>query len=80
MGLSSFFYPALGFSDLFVFAAPLWIAVAAGVLVGWVWRPRWAYLSGDDSKLLSDSPKFFNFTSFKLPTSILKTSSHVNPR
>jgi len=78
MGLSSLVFTefhSLGFSDLIVFVAPLWIAVAAGVLVGWVWRPKWAYL---DSKLLSNSPKFLNL---QLPTSILKTSSHhVNPR
>lgn len=77
MGLSSLVFTefhSLGFSDLIVFVAPLWIAVAAGVLVGWVWRPKWAYL---DSKLLSNSPKFLNL---QLPTSILKTSSHhVNP-
>ncbi|KAL1202744.1 hypothetical protein V5N11_031372 [Cardamine amara subsp. amara] len=82
MGLSSLVFPefhTLGFSDLLVFVAPLWIAVAAGVLVGWVWRPKWAYLSGDDSKLFPDSPKFFNPLNLQLPTSILKTSSHVNP-
>ncbi|XP_024996077.1 uncharacterized protein LOC112529185 [Cynara cardunculus var. scolymus] len=28
--------------DLMVFMLPLWIAVLFGVLVGWVWRPRWA--------------------------------------
>ncbi|KAL1189500.1 hypothetical protein V5N11_019132 [Cardamine amara subsp. amara] len=82
MGLSSLVFPefhTLGFSDLLVFVAPLWIAVAAGVLVGWVWRPKWAYLSGDESKLFPDSPKFFNPLNLQLPTSILKTSSHVNP-
>jgi len=25
-----------------VFAAPLWIAVFVGLVVGWAWRPRWA--------------------------------------
>ncbi|PKA47706.1 hypothetical protein AXF42_Ash014483 [Apostasia shenzhenica] len=29
-------------SELFVFAAPLWVAVFVGLLVGWVWKPRWA--------------------------------------
>lgn len=73
-----------GFSDLLVLAAPLWIAVAAGVLVGWVWRPKWAYLTSGDVKLqLSDSPNFFSFTfnplNLQLPTSVLKTSSPDPP-
>ncbi|CAN8245641.1 unnamed protein product [Cochlearia groenlandica] len=81
MGLSSFFTDshALGFSDLLVFVAPLWIAVVVGVLVGWVWRPKWAYLAGDD-KLSSDSTNFFSFGfnpfNFQLPTCILKSNSH----
>ncbi|KAJ0968753.1 hypothetical protein J5N97_021630 [Dioscorea zingiberensis] len=28
--------------ELVLLAAPLWIAVAVGVLVGWAWRPWWA--------------------------------------
>lgn len=29
-------------SELAIFAAPLWIAVFVGLVVGWSWRPRWA--------------------------------------
>ncbi|ONK71728.1 uncharacterized protein A4U43_C04F11750 [Asparagus officinalis] len=29
-------------SELAMFAAPLWIAVFVGLVVGWSWRPRWA--------------------------------------
>ncbi|KAG6755552.1 hypothetical protein POTOM_041383 [Populus tomentosa] len=29
-------------SELLIFAIPLWVAVAIGVLVGWVWKPKWA--------------------------------------
>ncbi|CAH2051105.1 unnamed protein product [Thlaspi arvense] len=90
MGLSSLFPEShtLGFADLLVFVAPLWIAVAVGVLVGWIWRPKWAYLTGDGDKLSSsDVPaKFFSFTfnplNVHLPTSILRSNSQsfpVNP-
>lgn len=27
--------------DVALFAAPLWIAVSVGLLVGWVWKPKW---------------------------------------
>ncbi|KAH0456903.1 hypothetical protein IEQ34_014810 [Dendrobium chrysotoxum] len=29
-------------SELTLFAAPLWIAVFVGLVVGWAWKPRWA--------------------------------------
>ncbi|KAJ3679834.1 hypothetical protein LUZ60_016112 [Juncus effusus] len=36
--------PAIGeiFSELVIFFAPLWIALAVGLFVGWAWRPNWA--------------------------------------
>lgn len=36
--------PAFGeiFSELAIFFAPLWIALAVGLFVGWAWRPTWA--------------------------------------
>lgn len=36
--------PAIGdiVSELTLFAAPLWVAVFVGVVVGWAWKPRWA--------------------------------------
>ncbi|KAF7828089.1 StAR-related lipid transfer protein 7, mitochondrial [Senna tora] len=33
--------------DLFMFIAPLWIAVIVGVLVGWAWKPKWANFGRD---------------------------------
>uniref|UniRef100_A0A7N0UJZ5 START domain-containing protein n=1 Tax=Kalanchoe fedtschenkoi TaxID=63787 RepID=A0A7N0UJZ5_KALFE len=41
--------------EVVAFMAPLWIAVAVGVLVGWVWRPKWASLSryGDSAETVS---------------------------
>ncbi|CAA7015061.1 unnamed protein product [Microthlaspi erraticum] len=84
MGLSSLFAEShsLGYADLLVFVAPLWIAVAVGVLVGWVWRPKWAYLTGDDDDdKLSSSPKFSTFLNnlLELPTTILRSNSHSLP-
>ncbi|XP_051149126.1 uncharacterized protein LOC127263885 [Andrographis paniculata] len=32
---------------LMAFMAPLWMAVVVGVLIGWVWKPRWAKLNVD---------------------------------
>ncbi|KAK8916903.1 hypothetical protein KSP39_PZI022835 [Platanthera zijinensis] len=36
--------PAIGdvLSELALFAAPVWLAVFVGLVVGWAWRPRWA--------------------------------------
>ncbi|CAN6478288.1 unnamed protein product [Victoria cruziana] len=28
--------------DLFAFVTPLWMAVSVGLLVGWMWKPKWA--------------------------------------
>lgn len=28
--------------ELAALAAPLWLAVLVGLLIGWAWRPRWA--------------------------------------
>ena len=28
--------------ELVILSVPVWIALFAGLLVGWVWRPRWA--------------------------------------
>lgn len=35
------------FAELVVFVAPLWAAVVVGVLVGWIWKPKWANLGGE---------------------------------
>ncbi|KAA8526073.1 hypothetical protein F0562_007827 [Nyssa sinensis] len=41
--------PTIGdvFVELFMFMAPLWVAVFVGVLVGWTWKPQWANLGRD---------------------------------
>lgn len=49
-------------TQLMMFAAPLWIAVLVGVLVGWTWKPRWANFNGDFS--VSASVSSSSSTSF----------------
>lgn len=34
--------------ELLNFITPLWIAVIIGVIVGWVWKPKWVNLIGRD--------------------------------
>ncbi|KAL3499139.1 hypothetical protein ACH5RR_038232 [Cinchona calisaya] len=73
-------------TELFMFAAPLWIAVLVGVLVGWSWKPKWAhfnaYSSGKDSSFSSPGMIFQHFSasipSFKiqLPGCISGISDH----
>lgn len=43
--------------ELVMFMGPIWIAVVVGVLVGWVWKPKWAKLGPDsfDSRDVSAS-------------------------
>lgn len=37
------------FTELMLFCSPLWAAVLVGLLVGWVWKPKWAVgLVGND--------------------------------
>lgn len=45
-------------TELMMFAAPLWIAVLVGVLVGWSWKPRWANLYGDKHSTPQTTPSF----------------------
>lgn len=45
-------------TELLMFAAPLWIAVLVGVLVGWSWKPRWANLYGDKDSTPQTTPSF----------------------
>ncbi|XP_068650025.1 uncharacterized protein [Aristolochia californica] len=50
--------PTVGavFMELFLFLGPLWIAVLVGLVVGWVWKPKWATLGrekADDSEATS---------------------------
>jgi hypothetical protein len=46
-------------SELMLLMAPLWIAVIAGVLVGWAWKPNWANSLGLE-KLGKDSKASWN--------------------
>ncbi|KAK8685104.1 hypothetical protein V6N13_041113 [Hibiscus sabdariffa] len=89
MGLVSVFWgvlrkPTIGdvLSELLVFIAPLWAAVVVGVLVGWVWKPKWANLGRDmfmeDSTASSSEPNStgfgslpsFNLVKFQFPSCI----------
>lgn len=45
-------------TELMMFAAPLWIAVLVGVLVGWSWKPKWANLYGDKDSTPQTTPSF----------------------
>ncbi|KFK33976.1 hypothetical protein AALP_AA5G086000 [Arabis alpina] len=93
MGLWTALLPhSLAFADLFLFVTPIWIAVAAGVLVGWVWRPKWAYLTGDgddvdhkvsdndDADKLSSSKLLSLFNPLNLQLPILRTNSVPPPQ
>lgn len=37
--------------ELVLFLGPVWIAVLVGLVVGWVWKPRWATLGIEKSDL-----------------------------
>lgn len=55
-------------SELTLFAAPLWIAVFVGIVVGWAWKPRWAAGLVGERKGSSDdesrvNPKESNYCS-----------------
>ncbi|KAH8494746.1 hypothetical protein H0E87_021234 [Populus deltoides] len=55
-------------SELFIFAIPLWVAVAIGVLVGWVWKPKWA--SNLSREMLLDAKQGEEFSATSLSTMI----------
>ncbi|XP_010553581.1 PREDICTED: uncharacterized protein LOC104823628 [Tarenaya hassleriana] len=42
-------------SELIMFVSPLWAAVVLGVLVGWIWKPKWANF-GVEKLTSSSSP------------------------
>lgn len=74
-------------SELMMLIAPLWIAVIAGILVGWAWKPKWANLGLIDSSKESHShaedddntttfTAFRNFFKFQFPTCISATSDY----
>ncbi|PKU76608.1 hypothetical protein MA16_Dca001213 [Dendrobium catenatum] len=44
--------------QLTLFAAPLWISIFVGLVVGWVWKPRWATgLVGEEKGCFDDDHK-----------------------
>ncbi|XP_059667316.1 uncharacterized protein LOC132312812 isoform X2 [Cornus florida] len=49
--------PTIGavFMEVMIFLSPVWIAFLVGVLVGWVWKPRWAN-SRNNGKFDCSSP------------------------
>ncbi|KAJ8767124.1 hypothetical protein K2173_013521 [Erythroxylum novogranatense] len=66
-----------------MFMTPLWIAVVVGIIVGWSWKPKWAYLGkhriyslvSDNCQLTLVTPTFslvpsINFLNFLLPSSV----------
>ncbi|XP_010544864.1 PREDICTED: uncharacterized protein LOC104817383 [Tarenaya hassleriana] len=48
------------FAEVVMVVAPLWAAVVVGVVVGWIWKPKWAELGGET---LTSSTSKFNFCS-----------------
>ncbi|CAH1453502.1 unnamed protein product [Lactuca virosa] len=54
--------------DLMMFMLPLWTAVLFGVLVGWVWRPRWANSAINNLSTTCLPPK--NYSSIDIVSSI----------
>jgi hypothetical protein len=76
--------------ELMILMLPIWIAVVAGILVGWAWKPKWANLkldfldftstAGEPNKSGIALPQFFpsvpSLSSLKLqvPTCISWTS------
>nr|GMD97552.1 START domain-containing proteins involved in steroidogenesis/phosphatidylcholine transfer [Ipomoea batatas] len=62
---------------------PLWLAVAAGVVVGWAWKPKWANLDviGDWFTSVKPSPSIpssFNGISFPTPFASVQNLTTVN--
>ncbi|KAJ6887262.1 hypothetical protein NC651_027565 [Populus alba x Populus x berolinensis] len=55
-------------SELLILAIPLWVAVAIGVLVGWVWKPKWA--STLSREMLLDAKQGGEFSVTSLSTMI----------
>ncbi|XP_078166953.1 polyketide cyclase/dehydrase and lipid transport superfamily protein [Carex rostrata] len=64
--------PAFGdiFSELAIFFAPLWIALAVGLFVGWAWRPTWAVqiLGFQNSDSIANEDKNIVASSVNVPT------------
>lgn len=69
--------------ELFMSVTPLlWVGVAAGVVVGWAWKPKWANLDGvgDWFTSIMPSPLFppFNGISFPIEFSSVQNLTSVN--
>nr|GMD94857.1 START domain-containing proteins involved in steroidogenesis/phosphatidylcholine transfer [Ipomoea batatas] len=65
---------AIGYAlfEVFMCITPLWLAVAAGVVVGWAWKPKWANLDGAGdwfTSVVMPSPSFpLSFNGISFPT------------
>ncbi|GAA0184383.1 hypothetical protein LIER_31671 [Lithospermum erythrorhizon] len=62
------------FGDVMLFLGPVWVSVLVGVLVGWVWKPKWAANLGvSDKEILKKSnelPKESFFMQLQLPSCV----------
>ncbi|KAL3499115.1 hypothetical protein ACH5RR_041847 [Cinchona calisaya] len=59
-------------TELLMFAAPLWIAVVVGVLLGWAWKPKWANFNAEMifQQLSGSVPSLLNSLKLQLPICI----------
>lgn len=56
----------------------IWMSILVGVLIGWSWKPKWAFSGNDKDKLGCPVPKDFDFSQpSSLPRSPLKGFSSV---
>lgn len=65
----------LDLEELVLFGGPLWIALIVGIVVGWLWRPKWVE-SGRD-KLGCNHSSCFGLTSLKNQLPSISFSSWV---
>lgn len=64
--------------ELVMLMVPIWIALFLGVLVGWVWRPKWVNLVGAASDGLKESsPRYSGGESYSASASSGQASSPV---
>ncbi|KAF9600807.1 hypothetical protein IFM89_012546 [Coptis chinensis] len=55
--------------QLVLYVGPLWVALLIGIVIGWVWRPKWVCLSvSKDSSLSFGSISQFSLSSSSIPS------------
>ena len=64
--------------DIMFFIAPIWTAFLVGLIIGWVWRPRW-WESLDKNKFESLMSKFVEFLSPSSPSKVLPSIQSFTP-